>query len=111
MNDFTVDHFIEKFESIPEEEWCVQELANDIGQHCALGHCGCSPGDDYMSREALHLKTLFGSSALRYPLSVADVNDGYNSNYPQPSPKQRILAALRDIKTKMAAIEKQRGGV
>ena len=93
---FTVDYFIAKFEAIPEEEWCEGEYVSSDGRKCALGHCGHSPFGLTFEREALI--NLFKKSGLY----ASDINDGKHSKYQQPTPKQRILAALRDIKERQS---------
>lgn len=100
---YTSQYFIDKFEKIPEERWITNDFSNDIGC-CAMGHCGMT----YFSlssdeKEAVALSNLFND---RIRASVPTVNDDRDSNYPQPTPKQRILAALRDIQK----IERQQDG-
>jgi hypothetical protein len=82
--------FIAKFEAIPEEDWTT-EVYIDNGRKCALGHCG--ERNNNRSVEAQSLERLFSGRWLY----VSDVNDGDNDAYPQPTPKQRILAALNDL--------------
>lgn len=89
---YDVDYFINKFESIPEDEW--YEGAYQYNEkHCALGHCGAA-SDDHPTKEAVALKMLFGNK--HYVIQT--INDGGHEQYNQPTPKQRILAALYDIK-------------
>ena len=92
----TVDYFITKFESIPEELWNTDgNYVNEFSPECkcALGHCGLDG-----TSEAKSLISLFCllNGADR---SIPDVNDGVmRISYKQPTAKQRILAALKDIK-------------
>lgn len=90
---YTVDYFINKFEAIPEEKWCIEKWADD-DKRCAFGHCGVNT-DNFLSypSEAKGLADLFPLSCV-----VFDINDGDDKRYQQPTPKQRILAALYDIK-------------
>ena len=88
------DYFIAKFEAIPDNRWCVNTYEGGgiiRRKHCAVGHCGVR---DFFTTtdEARCLYQVFGD------LMVTAVNDGRHPGYPQPTPKQRILAALRDIK-------------
>jgi hypothetical protein len=95
MSEFTVDYFIAKFEAIPEEEWCVEHYSYS-GAHCAMGHCGAREGEKFPD-EAMALSTIFMNAGM----SVANINDiGFSrdARYTEITPKQRILAALRDIK-------------
>jgi len=88
---YDVDYFLTKFSAIPDEQWCVGEFAWD-GMKCALGHCG----------EVVPFATTAESQALRwlFDVSVIAVNDGKDPRYKQPTPKARILAALRDLQEK-----------
>ena len=99
---YNVDHFIRKFESIQERSWYAGGYKNplDFSQCCAYGHCGmelfkenqCDEGMALSQISILHL----GNSA-----KIANVNDGTHPDYTQFTPKQRVLAALYDIKAKL----------
>lgn len=89
------EHFIRKFEAIPEEKWCVDYL-HEKKSSCALGHCN-------PNKEVEALIDLFTG---HLSLGPAGVNDGCWSKYQQPTPKLRILAALSDIKAKIGKGEK-----
>lgn len=101
---YNLNYFIEKFEAIPEEQWCVGTTDNGRGQHCALGHCGM---DNYSSLkevpEALALKDL----TIHRGISVVLTNDMMSGMYRQSTPKQRILAMLYGIKAKEVVEEAQ----
>lgn len=88
-------YFINKFEAIPEDQWCVDEYENQDGCKCAYGHCGVNIGNTTDEGFALHEII---HSGLR--VFVDMVNDGSAIGYNQATPKQRILAALRDAKSK-----------
>lgn len=107
---YTVDYFINKFEAIPENKW------NDFIQYdvqsdtrCAFGHCGIEKHylkygnpvvDGTETKEGQGLIDLFRNSGYHTASGnwVTDVNNGRSDTYQQPTPKQRILAALYDIK-------------
>lgn len=93
--NYDVDYFIRKFEAIPEEKWCVGAYEDGMGRRCAYGHCGKVFA--YDSRESGRLRALAFGIGIRF---LADINDGSDPGYRQPTPKQRVLAALRDIKAK-----------
>jgi hypothetical protein len=106
MSEFTVDYFIAKFEGIPDRQWTRSQYTDGWGGFCALGHCGEhveTSTDGSMRRrnvqteEAEALRKLFSDSLGIY-CSPDRVNDGMAEEYQQENPKQRILAALRDIK-------------
>lgn len=108
--NYDVDYFINKFEAIPEDRWCMNEFR--IGSaKCANGHCGLT--DEFqVTVESLALREMFlklpihylGSgykvdgAGGKYSINAAMINDGRVEEYRQPTPKQRILAALQDIK-------------
>lgn len=106
---YDVDYFIKNFEAIPEDKWFIGNFNSpDNSKSCALGHCGIR-GEKVNS-----LLSLFTANNL----NVAIVNDGSISPFVffdkeglckaknskkyfhLPTPKQRILAALYDIKAK-----------
>ena len=91
---YDVDYFINKFEAIPEEQWCTGAFSlcdeNENTQHCALGHCGYGVGTKTVEGEAL--------ISLFEPELLPMINDDRSIEYSQSTPKQRILAALYDIK-------------
>lgn len=93
MSLHNVKYFIQKFEAIPEDKWCTKRYTKD-DTHCALGHCGClaagEPGGPLLTEEAIALKTLFNG--------IVDINDGRFFEYLGPTPKQRVLKALYDLR-------------
>lgn len=91
---FNKQYFIAKFEAIPENDWCTGNIENVDGQRCAIGHCVQSDGDSLNEEEIDALKWLFISNGHKIDL----VNDRIDQDYKQATPKQRVLAALRDIK-------------
>lgn len=121
---YNVNYFISKFSAIPEDKWAVGALRNSNGQMCANGHCGAKGGITLgqsafinTTDESVALQRIF--SPLQIPIShgarmaelqgysakAASVNNGECSLYPQPTPKQRILAALADAKLLEGQVE------
>jgi hypothetical protein len=117
---YTVDYFINKFAAIPAHQWYIGGFVGmngDIHARCANGHCGIDDASDG-TEESEALKSLFRlldltTSYKSAPLIInniinetrrfwsykaACVNDGITREYQQQNPKQRILAALYDIK-------------
>lgn len=107
-----VQYFIDKFEAIPEEKWCIGIQVDEEGRRCALGHF--LPKEYINTRVWLNAPSLNGYSTcgaetkegramcILFPggaHGIARINNGYNIVYQQPTPKQRILAALRDIQS------------
>lgn len=118
---YTVDYFIKKFKAIPERKWTVKEFRNWMGQRCAMGHClpdffidlsakYFSEGAETLPeglckkyindlRECEGLCLIINKSSARTGSEmVIKINNGDDPRYQQSTPKQRILAALNDIK-------------
>lgn len=95
---YDVNYFIRKFEAIPEGEWHSGNYYNhDKTRFCALGHCGGRIRNDGCAESTDESRSL-GDLFIHCGLLVGFINDGRHGHYPQPTPKQRILAALADIK-------------
>lgn len=91
---YDVDYFIEKFEKIPEEMWWTKAYGEkEDGPHCAYGHCGMN-SKVAGTPESSALFAIFTKT----PYNVVSVNDGGEVAYPQTTPKQRVLALLKDFK-------------
>lgn len=101
---YDVSYFIKKFSAIPDDKWFTGDYSNRTGdKFCALGHCGMHDGCFDKTEESSSLNELFTGfkitekTACGLP-AVPAINDGNAIEYQQPTPKQRILAALWDIK-------------
>lgn len=102
---YDVTFFIRKFEAIPEDKWCVGVQEDEHGRRCAAGHCfHANAKRDYLG----NLRATYGDDPMNifYALQnvigcyVAELNNGKNKEYRQPTPKQRVLARLYDIRDK-----------
>lgn len=98
MPTYTVDHFLAKFEAIPDEKWCTKSF-HHLGQSCVEGLCFIAYGGLNGEHPAL-VRLLEPLTGGPYPRMI---NDGLHADYQQSTPKARILAALRDIKAKQEA--------
>ena len=97
--------FVKKFKAIPESKWTTNVLI-EKGRCCALGHCGvrAKPCPDqgyeckkwYPTPQSNALNVLLGGNPGEFR-AVYDINDGNDPDYPQDTPKKRILAALYAI--------------
>jgi hypothetical protein len=108
---YDVDYFINKFEAIPEEKWITLAFGS-AGAHCALGHCGCDEDENGTRLHTIESAALENLFLQNVKVSVMNVNDYTGPDfrlYQQPTPKQRILAALYDIK-KMQSKDIDTGG-
>jgi len=111
--DYNIDYFIKKFEAIPEKMWITLNRGALGTPRCALGHC-YNGVNGHAEEEALsklfiengltYIEGLNYESDKKYYIrpgkgpAVALINNGMIHEYQQPTPKQRILAALYDIK-------------
>jgi hypothetical protein len=119
MTNYTVDYFIQKFSLIPEYRFAIGQFVEKKflkkTKYCAQGLCLPRATTDKMWRqnkgagmfemkvgaELIGLIVLFGGrgfSTLKASEKIATINNGSDGRYQQPTPKQRILAALYDIR-------------
>lgn len=93
---YDVDYFINKLKDIPENKWNTgaYRKRGDHSKRCALGHCGAGHYKDTNDSTRNTAMMLLDLSDMNF---IA-INDGRDKGYQQPTPKQRILAALYDIK-------------
>lgn len=110
---YTVDYFITKFEAIPEEQYC-EGVFRSGNACCANGHCGVEyliHDESCLTAESIGLQKVFSVLQIHekgrliedgfgglYSDKAAFINNGLCDEYRQSTPKQRILAALYDIK-------------
>lgn len=117
---YDVNYFIKKFEAIPEDNFISNDWEDAYRGHCAGGHCGLNGNNcDEGTKEAISLakvlsplkvtnNKIVGFDTGYFWWKIPAINDGSTKEYQQPTPKQRILAALYDIK-KMQQPEEQLG--
>jgi hypothetical protein len=86
--DYDVDHFIRKYEPIPDDQWITGSYRKD-GKCCALGFIS-----DVLGLEAEALRRLFR----KVGAEVTSVNDEQCVKYQQATPKGRIMAVLYDVR-------------
>lgn len=97
--EYTLEYFINKFESIPEEKWTTGTTGDSEGRHCAMGHCGahtCSFDALIHNAEVKSLLLLTGQEKDTLP-TITHVNDDtYPFRYGK-TPKQRVINYLKSI--------------
>lgn len=109
---YDVDYFLNKFQAIPEVRWTTGKFVRG-NKRCAGGHCGMGK-QPKQTEEYTHLERLFALlsvssvTAEKMYCIVPHINDGQTNEYQQPTPKQRIMAALYDIKKLQKQKKKQR---
>jgi hypothetical protein len=86
---------IDYMEATPEASWEVGVVRSKDGtRNCFFGHLFEMAGDDATGNLWWgYFEDAWATTYMIYP-----VNDGSNSVYQQPTPKQRILAYLRDLR-------------
>jgi hypothetical protein len=91
----TLDPIIAHMEATPEGSWQTDTVRSKDGStNCFFGHLFAMGSDDEHGSALWNgFENLWASTYLIYP-----INDGENSRYPQATPKQRILAYLRDLR-------------
>lgn len=108
--NYDINYFIDKFSKIPNRMWTVGSdgWKGIEGKYCADGYCGSNGG--HQTEESKALALLLHPLLNDCPLIdvVWKINDGnyepyHWSNYPEP--KERILAALYDLKIQEANIK------
>lgn len=128
---YTVDYFLDKFSKIEESLWTTGVFEHFDGRRCAMGHClsdvALKITAQHMERTGIRgykptaeeCKTIFAESLALCQifnaenpgdgsLTVYKINNGDDPRYQQPTPKQRILAALYDIKKLQAPEVKEK---
>ena len=92
--DYDYDYFINKFNNIPDDQWTTDRFTNEAGQHCAYGHCGANRlgAGVFDTEEASALYKL----DIKHDLGF--VNDGKHKHYQQPTPRERVVAYLTNLK-------------
>jgi len=89
MTQYTLEYFIEKFDKIPDEEWCVDRFESlDHTKKCALGHCGMD--SDWDTDESLALRGILYRYNLPDPVLINDDSTGEYGD----TPRERILNVL-----------------
>lgn len=87
---------IQYMEATAEDSWQVDSVRSSDGStNCFFGHLFNMGVDD---KEGSHLwnafEELWATTYMLYP-----VNDGEHRDYQQATPKQRVLAYLRDLQS------------
>lgn len=91
-----LDSVIAYMEATEENAWRVDTVRSADGTtNCFFGHLFNMGGTDARGNELWNgFENVWASTYMIYP-----INDGTDSRYPQATPKQRVLAYLRDLNT------------
>jgi hypothetical protein len=98
---------------IPEDEWMTDEFGNGKNKCCAIGHLMRITSEDPNNYTPSHCSDVFRFGVAGCPLRVAseefiamkdldmfdisDINNTETESYPQPTPKQRVMAFIDDM--------------
>ncbi|GAA4034644.1 hypothetical protein GCM10023063_18490 [Arthrobacter methylotrophus] len=90
----TLDSIIAYMEATEEDAWRVDTVRSADGTtNCFFGHLFNMGVNDARGNALWSgFENLWASTYMVYP-----INDGADSRYPQATPKQRVLAYLRDL--------------
>ena len=90
-----LDAIIAHMEATAEDSWRVDTVrSKDGATNCFFGHLfAMAPDDEHGSALWSGFENLWASTYMVFP-----INDGTNPRYPQATPKQRVLAYLRDLR-------------
>lgn len=100
---YTIDYFIAKFQAIPSNQ-----IGDSQDKGCAYGQCRNGEHNGSRTAEGKALTRLMKMLLPLTPVldapfdpdqgTPARINNGETKEYQQPTPKERLLAALYDIK-------------
>lgn len=94
MSEFSIDGFISYCEKTREDQWCVDVVRTKDNKNCLFGHLFDFAGSDEKGNEYWDFfEYHFATTYMVYP-----VNDGSNDKYQQPTPKQRCIEYLKDLR-------------
>jgi hypothetical protein len=118
---YDAEYFIAKFSIIPSKYWVVGKFRDKgTGGFCAQGYCLGNHGVDALvatqglikRSDIIKLYPEWHSLALLFQTlgkenDVASVNNGISKSYTQKTAKERVLAALNDIKSAKQGVPKE----
>lgn len=96
IKKYSIAWFINYFEKIPAKEWCVNEMGNEKGQCCALGHAQKVGAN----RALMDLLGTGVTSSINDNECVSFINPALKPALKLKTPKGRILKALRILQNK-----------
>lgn len=91
-----LDRVIAYMEASEEDAWRVDTVRSADGTtNCFFGHLFKMGGNDARANALWNgFENVWASTYMIFP-----INDGTDARYPQATPKQRVLAYLRDLNT------------
>lgn len=101
--EYNAQFFIDFYTPIPDERWGTRDFYNRETQcYCAFGFLGARIGGQTEEVIALeHLLIAYRElSSPYYPNRLTTANDKQTRDFPQTTPKARVLAYLEECKRK-----------
>lgn len=90
----TIQEIIDYMECTSEESWAVDVVRTKDGKNCFFGHLFSMGSDE---RESNLIWSFFEERwATTY--MIYEVNDRRDERYQQPTPRQRIIQYLKDLR-------------
>lgn len=94
-------------EPIPEDDFIVESFSDQVSKCCAIGHFERSRSFDPSDFSIFNCGDFYHSDLRSrseeflcekgYGGDISDVNNYTSKFYPQPTPKQRVIALLDDM--------------
>ncbi len=98
---FDIQDLIDYLEKTKEEAWITDVVRKDDGRGCVMSHIFDFGGGDKRDESGFTtggqawdlFEAIWATTYMIYP-----VNDGENAKYQQPTPKQRCIAYIKDLR-------------
>lgn len=97
-NPLSLDNIIRFIERTKEDMWCTKVVRTEDGKGCVMSHIFDMGGNFFWEM----FESMYATTYMIYP-----VNDGENAGYPQATPKERIIAYLKDLRDGKAKTTQQ----
>lgn len=98
LNFNTKAELLDALSAIPDDQWCIGDYTKGTS-HCALGHLGFRDPlsqDDYRINHDIDKKLRRVIPTWNFD-TLHLVNDGHIKQFPQPTPKARVIAYINSL--------------
>jgi hypothetical protein len=90
----SIQQIIDHLESTSEDSWCVDVVRTNENKNCFFGHLFAMGKDERHSNFIWScFEEAWATTYMIYP-----VNDGEHPDYQQPTPKQRVIEYLKNLR-------------
>lgn len=90
-NPLSLDRVISFLERTKDEKWCTKVVRTEDGKGCVMSHIFDMGGNYFWEM----FECMYATTYMIYP-----VNDGESPKYQQSTPKERVIAYLKDMRDK-----------